>query len=170
MNRDAIGRTYYTADELADILYANPAVDLSGFLVEDPAQYNKSVKDTWAEFESLREYFAFEGSVEMFDEACQAQWHMPAEYQDLDIAAWILSQCHTEAELQRCGEELLLYQQRDLFDLLRWLKYFVDTMREHNIVWGVGRGSSVASYVLYLFGVHRVNSMYYDLNITEFLK
>ena len=68
MNRDAIGRSYYTADELADILYANPAVDLSGFLVEDPAQYNKSVKDTWAEFESLREYFAFEGSVEMFDE------------------------------------------------------------------------------------------------------
>ena len=81
MNRDAIGRTYYTADELADILYANPAVDLSGFLVEDPAQYNKSVKDTWAEFESLREYFAFEGSVEMFDEACQGQWRMPAEYQ-----------------------------------------------------------------------------------------
>jgi DNA polymerase III alpha subunit len=43
-------------------------------------------------------------------------------------------------------------------------------MRKHNIVWGVGRGSSVASYVLYLIGVHKINSMYYDLDIEEFLR
>jgi DNA polymerase III alpha subunit len=64
----------------------------------------------------------------------------------------------------------LLFQERDLFNLLRWLKYFVDTMRANNIVWGVGRGSSVASYALYLMGVHRINSLYYDLDIEEFLK
>jgi DNA polymerase III alpha subunit len=43
-------------------------------------------------------------------------------------------------------------------------------MRDNNIVWGVGRGSSVSSYVLYLLGVHRVNSLYYDLDIHEFLR
>jgi len=64
----------------------------------------------------------------------------------------------------------LLYIDRELIDLLRYLKYFVDTMRANNIVWGLGRGSSVASYVLYLIGVHRINSMYYDLDIGEFLK
>ena len=32
-------------------------------------------------------------------------------------------------------------------------------MRENNIVWGVGRGSPVASYVLFLIGVHRINSI-----------
>jgi len=63
-----------------------------------------------------------------------------------------------------------LFQERDMFVLLRYLKYLVDTMRENNIVWGVGRGSSVASFVLFLLGIHRINSLYYDLSIDEFLK
>jgi DNA polymerase III alpha subunit len=53
---------------------------------------------------------------------------------------------------------------------LRYLKYLVDTLRKNNVVWGVGRGSSVASYVLFLIGVHRIDSLYYDLNVDEFLK
>jgi hypothetical protein len=28
----------------------------------------------------------------------------------------------------------------------------------------------VASYVLYLLGVHRIDSMYYDLDVGEFLR
>jgi DNA polymerase-3 subunit alpha len=60
--------------------------------------------------------------------------------------------------------------ERDLFPLLRYLKYLVDTMRNNNVVWGVGRGSSVASFVLYKMGVHRINSLYYDLDPAEFLK
>ena len=95
---------------------------------------------------------------------------MPQEYKDLDIAQHILELCETQAELQRVGEELLLYADRELLDLLRYLKYFVDTMRKNKVVWGLGRGSSVASYVLYLLGVHKINSMYYDLDIKEFLK
>jgi DNA polymerase III alpha subunit len=95
---------------------------------------------------------------------------MPEEYKKLDIAEYVLNLCTTQAELQRVGEELLLYQERDLFDLLRYLKYFVDVMRKNSVLWGLGRGSSVASYVLYLMGVHRINSMYYDLDIREFLK
>lgn len=63
-----------------------------------------------------------------------------------------------------------MYQDRDAFDLLRYLKYLVDTMRANNVVWGVGRGSSVASFVLYLIGVHKINSLSYDLDPTEFLK
>ena len=95
---------------------------------------------------------------------------MPEEYRKLDIARWLLDECATDPELQRVADELMLFQERDLFDLLRWLKYFVDTMRKHKVVWGVGRGSSVASYILYLIGVHKINSMYYDLDISEFLK
>ena len=95
---------------------------------------------------------------------------MPDEYKHMDIAKHVLSLCSTEAELQRCGTELLLFQERNLFDLLRYLKYLVDVMTKNNIVWGVGRGSSVASYVLYLLGVHRIDSMYYNLDIHEFLR
>jgi DNA polymerase III alpha subunit len=109
-------------------------------------------------------------SIDDFDALCQNSWHMPEEYKNLDIAEWILNQCTTDAERQRVGEELLLYLDRNLFPLLQYLKYLVDTMRANNVVWGVGRGSSVSSYVLYLIGVHRINSMYYDLNIHEFLR
>lgn len=100
----------------------------------------------------------------------QQSWHMPNEYQTLDIAAHVLSLCESESELQRCGQELLMYQERNLFNLLRYLKYLVDVMRANHIIWGVGRGSSVASYVLYKLGVHRVNSLYYNLDVAEFLR
>ena len=100
----------------------------------------------------------------------QSNWHMPQEYKTLDIASHILQLCDNEAELQRCGQELLLYQERDLFDLLRYLKYLVDVMTNNQIIWGVGRGSSVASYVLFKLGVHRIDSLYYNLDIHEFLR
>lgn len=100
----------------------------------------------------------------------QRRWHMPQQYRDLDIADYVLGLCQGEAELQRCGAELLLYQERDLFDLLKYLKYLVDVMRDNRIIWGVGRGSSVSSFVLYKLGVHRVNSLYYNLDIGEFLR
>ena len=108
--------------------------------------------------------------MNVFDQQAQSRWHMPEQYQQLDIAEYILGLCATEAELQRCGHELLLYQEKDLFNLLRYLKYLVDVMIEHNVIWGVGRGSSVASYVLYKLGVHRIDSMFYKLEPEEFLR
>lgn len=109
-------------------------------------------------------------SVQEFDHRCQNTWYMPDQYQQLDIAEHVLSLCNTQEELQRCGQELLLFQERNLFDLLKYLKYLVDVMRDNNVIWGVGRGSSVSSYVLYLLGVHRINSMFYDLDPSEFLR
>jgi hypothetical protein len=109
-------------------------------------------------------------SVVEFDLEKQSQWFMPDDYRDLDIAEYVLSLCNTQEELQRCGEELLMFQERNLFNLLRYLKYFVDTMKENHMIWGVGRGSSVASYVLYKLGVHRIDSMFYDLHPQEFLR
>jgi len=109
-------------------------------------------------------------SVKEFDDKNQNNWHMPAQYKELDIAKYVLDLCKTDEELQRVGEELLLFQERDMFNLLRYMKYLVDTMRDNNIVWGVGRGSSVSSFVLYLIGINKINSLYYDLSIDEFLR
>ena len=109
-------------------------------------------------------------TTEEFDHRNQRVWFMPEQYQSLDIAQYTLSLCESDQELQRVGQELLMYQERNLFDLLRYLKYLVDVMQQNHIIWGVGRGSSVASYVLYLLGVHRINSMFYDLDPQEFLR
>ena len=109
-------------------------------------------------------------SVPDWDSMQQRNWHMPDVYKQLDIAEHVLSLCHSPEELQRCGQELLLFQERDLFNLLKYLKYLVDVMTEHKVIWGVGRGSSVASYVLYKLGVHRIDSLFYDLDPEEFLR
>lgn len=109
-------------------------------------------------------------STEEFDHRNQSQWFMPDEYKQLDIAQHVLSLCDTDQQLQRVAEELLMFQERNLFDLLRYLKYLVDTMTANHLIWGVGRGSSVASYVLFKLGVHRIDSLYYDLDPSEFLR
>ena len=109
-------------------------------------------------------------TLEEWDHRCQANWFMPEEYKQLDIAAYVLGLCTTDAELQRCGHELMLFQERNLFDLLKYLKYLVDVMAENRLIWGVGRGSSVASFVLYKLGVHRIDSLHYELDPAEFLR
>jgi DNA polymerase III alpha subunit len=82
----------------------------------------------------------------------------------------LLDQTNNEEQYQRVVKELELFYQYGMIDLLKYLKYLVDTMKSNNIVWGVGRGSSVASYCLYLIGVHRIDSIKYQLDIREFLK
>jgi DNA polymerase III alpha subunit len=167
---DKYGRTYTDSNELCELLYKNPSIDLSLFLVEDPQDFNKSRADLHADVPNLFGYVTLADSVEEFDQRFQSKWHMPDEYKELDIAAYVLELCKEDHELQRVGEELLMFQERNAFDLLRYMKYLVDTLRKNNIVWGVGRGSSVASYVLFLIGVHKINSLYYNLDINEFLK
>jgi hypothetical protein len=172
MKYDQFGQVYTTTNELCELLYQDPTVDLSRFLVEDWDRYNFSIAQNYSDLPLVREYHPYppDYNADVFHRNQQGQWHMPEQYKMLDIAQHVLDLCNTEVELQRVGEELLLYQERNLFDLLRYLKYFVDTMRVNNVLWGLGRGSSVASYVLYLLNVHRIDSIYYDLPIEEFLK
>ena len=170
MKYDQYGQGYTDSNELCNLLYRNPNLDISLFQVEDSLEYNRSVAELHAELDLLDSYHQINQTVEEFDATLQKNWHMPQEYRELDIAEYILGLCQQEHELQRVGQELLLYQERDLFDLLRYLKYLVDTLRKNNVVWGVGRGSSVASYVLFLLGVHKIDSLYYNLDIDEFLK
>jgi DNA polymerase III alpha subunit len=170
MKYDQYGQTYTTSNELCDLLYKNPKLDISLFQVEDSIEYNRSVAELHAELDLLDNYHNIDMSVDEFDRRLQSNWRMPQEYKQLDIAEYVLSLCQQEHELQRVGQELLLYQERNLFDLLRYLKYLIDTLRKNNVVWGVGRGSSVASYVLFLLGVHKIDSLYYNLDIDEFLK
>jgi DNA polymerase III alpha subunit len=96
---------------------------------------------------------------------------MPDEYKSLDIESWLLEQTPPwDPQHTRVTEELAAFKERNMLDLLRWLKYFVDTMRKNNVIWGVGRGSSVASYVLFLIGVHKIDSIKYNLDWQEFLR
>jgi len=99
-------------------------------------------------------------------------WFIPKKYQDLDIESWIWSKVDPENEIIvfRVTEEISLFKKNNMMPVLKTMKYIVDTLRENKVVWGVGRGSSVASYVLYLIGVHKIDSIKYKLPIEEFFK
>lgn len=96
-------------------------------------------------------------------------WFIPEDYCP-DLLAMLYDLCETDEQRSRVDKELDLFIKHGMFDILYVMKYIVDTLRENNIVWGVGRGSSVASYVLYLIGVHKIDSIKYNLPIEEFFK
>lgn len=96
-------------------------------------------------------------------------WFIPQDYKDIDIEEFLVSQC-PEENYDRLILELELYRKHNFIPVLRVMKYIVDTLRKNNILWGVGRGSSVASYVLFLLGVHKIDSVKYKLPIEEFFK
>ena len=171
MNKNNYGQPIYNEQDLFDLYMTNPTVKLKHAVIVDevvpfdPALELENVPNLVKE---LTENINM--SVEDFDQILRSQWFMPDEYKTFDIAKFVLDQCTHEEELQRAGKELLMYEKRGLFTLLQYMKYLVDLMRKNNIVWGVGRGSSVSSFVLFLIGIHRINSLHYDLNIEEFLK
>jgi DNA polymerase III alpha subunit len=96
-------------------------------------------------------------------------WFIPHEYKNMDIEGFLVNQCPKE-NYQRLVDELNLYKSHNMIPVLQTIKYIIDTLRQNKVVWGVGRGSSVASYVLFLIGVHKVDSVKYKLPINEFFK
>jgi len=156
MKTDAVGQIVLNESDLIDMIMCDRDLEsISEAMIVDVPEFT---------------YWTEPLNQESFDAIQQQHWHMPDRYKQLDIAEHVLTLCATDAELQRCGHELMLYQERGLFNLLRFLTYLVDVMRENHVIWGVGRGSSVSSYVLYKLGIHRIDSMFYDLDVEEFLR
>lgn len=165
-----LGSTIYSEDDIIEALKVNPNTSLESVLCDTAEDHNSRIENYYLDFDKLLPANTFDDLTETQHEQYQRNWKMPEKYADFQIVEWLLMQCNDEDELQRMGEELLLYQDMDLFDLLKYCKYLVDTCGENNIVMGVGRGSSVASFALYKIGIHKINSLFYDLDIREFLK
>ena len=105
-----------------------------------------------------------------FHQQCADEWVFPVVYQQIDVHRWLIDKCKTQQEIDRVNEEYVLYKDRDLVMLLRLFIFLVDYMRKNKFIWGVGRGSSVSSYILYLIGVLRVDSLKYGFDIKDYLK
>lgn len=173
MKINEYGQVTITTDEAFQSLYAGKINTLESVFVDNDTEISKynSARlinaDRIAELKTLIESNL---PIKDFDKLNQNNWFMPDEYKVFEIADFLLDQCQTKEQEDRVIEELALYFQYNMIDVLRYCKYLVDTMRTNNILWGVGRGSSVASYVLYLIGIHKIDSIKFDLDINEFLK
>jgi DNA polymerase III alpha subunit len=166
---DTYSRQIHTEEDAIRLLYKNPELDLTKLNLVDAQQFNNASKLLYTGVE-LQDNLDLDITPYEFHKQNSDTWLMPIEYAELDIAKYLLGLCQTDAQVQRVGNELLMYQERNMFNLLRFLHYFITTLRNNKIVWGVGRGSSVSSYILFLLGVHKIDSIYYDLDISEFLR
>lgn len=170
MKQNKFGELIFDESDVIDLLMQGRDLSVLNNMIVDNTVRVNSWPDLLVNIPKPQSEQNHDRSVSEWHAHQQQCWHMPDSYKTLDIAAHVLSLCDSQAQLQRCGQELLLYQERDLFDLLRYMKYLVDVMISNKVVWGVGRGSSVSSYVLYKLGVHRIDSMYYNLDPHEFLR
>lgn len=160
-------------EEIFQGLYTGKIKDLTSLNIEDQSfinQFNSSIRANGDEIPFLKPYQEPASLVKEIDKKRQENWFLPSSYENFDIANHLLDLCQNELEKNRVNEELELFTKYKMIPLLKYLKYLVDTMKENNIVWGLGRGSSVASYCLYLLEVHQIDSIKYELDIKEFLR
>ena len=183
MKTDELGIPRFSNKDLLDMIYTGH-IDKCHVVLCDPNddidKFNKHAKEQG--ISELKKYVPLDVDKGKFDNTLQSEWFMPNKYKAIDIKVWLLEKLQKELqsdslataqyskEWHRITEEYTEYANRNMEDLLRYMIYLVDFMRENNIVWGVGRGSSVASYVLYLIGVHKVDSIQFDLDWREFLR
>jgi len=116
-----------------------------------------------------------------------SDWALPEEYMSLDVRDYVVAQLYNHLQdeemidnlgnvtkegkdrILRTSKELELFTHHNLMDVLRVIIFIINTLSERDAVWGVGRGSSVSSYVLYLIGAHDIDSCKYDLDFGDFL-
>ena len=163
------GDCIFTEQDAIDVLYTNPNTDVSKLFFDDTKKYNDSLKKRGIYLPAINTVPDRE-TLSKFDEKNCDQWYMPEKYYQVNVLEWLLDKCQNENEKKRVQSEYELFEKKKFIKVLQFLMYFVDTLRANNIVWGVGRGSSVSSFCLFLIGVHKINPMLYDLDYREFLR
>jgi DNA polymerase III alpha subunit len=160
---DAQGQVWFSGSDAAELLLRG--FDLKKLHIEltsDVEQYN-----AWCVKKDKGDHIISD-IVESSHDRLKT-WKL-ADFAELDVRKTILSLCNTDIERQRAELEMDLFEARDMMPVLRLMFRLVDHFRRNKIVWGVGRGSSVNSFVLYKIGIHKINPLMHGLDISDFLR
>jgi DNA polymerase III alpha subunit len=107
-------------------------------------------------------------------------WSLPNAYLQIDLIDYfgnllalkfqVLGYTHElqDAALLRVAQELEEVHNRGMTRFMQTMIYVIDVFKQNSVVWGVGRGSSCASYLLFLLGVHIVDCVKMDISLDEF--
>lgn len=165
-----LGTVVFQGNEVYELLYQGKGINIEVENSEDIELYNQIMNSYGLTAKKIETYTGVSANSTKFHNERQREWNMPIGYLQIDLYDYFANMNLSEDETIRVAEELYYFEKYNCMDVLRFLIYLVDTMRKNNIVWGVGRGSSVASYCLYLIGIHRINSLKYGLELDEFFK
>lgn len=158
---DQLNEYFLRGGQLTDKLH----VDALNFEVENFNKLHPSLKINVKE------------SLNVLDQT----WNIPPEYKKINIGKYVSEKFSEELDkhkdfsekditqrIERIEQEVSKYKEYDMMMVLRTMIYIVDVFKKYNVVWGTGRGSSCSSYILYLIGLHNVDSVKYELNLSEF--
>lgn len=166
---DKFGNNIYQTKDILHLFYTTNIDAILSVIVEPSSDIELFEKNSGISLKKINKEIYDLLDIKEFDQTCQTDWFIPEEYKTIDIEEFLVHQC-PKKNYQRLIDELQEYKSRNLLPLLKTLKYLVDTFRKNNVLWGVGRGSSVSSYTLYLLGVHKIDSIKYNLDWQEFLR
>ena len=170
MKIDDYGRVRLNADEIFDALFRGD--DLGGIYAYGDAvsKYNEYVRHYDKPAMILADAPDLSISPEAYHRQRVTRWSYPEQYDEMDLWGELEARCSNDVERNRLRLERTEYETRELVPVLRLMMFLVDDFRSRDVLWGVGRGSSVASFVLYLIGITKINPIVHGLEIGEFLK
>lgn len=173
----ADGHISFNSDQLAEFI-------LNGGEITDKIHVDALSEDI-LKFKEFNPYLVL--NVKRDLEHLNKTWDIPESFQTLSIQKFIADKFEaklaareasgkpfTDEEvnkrIDRIKMELDLFKKNDMSIILKTIIYIVDVFRKNGVIWGTGRGSSCASYVLYLIGLHSVDSVEHKVDINEFFK
>ncbi len=104
------------------------------------------------------------------DESRWSEWNTPVEFKEMDIHSYLRALVDDPVYQGRLELELKLFEERNMLSLVKHACYLIDYMKKNGFIWGVGRGSSAASLIFYLIGLHRIDPILHDIPLNEFIK
>lgn len=108
------------------------------------------------------------------------RWLLPESHLSMDLRATIVARAVDRlinlnypedvhlAACERIEAELDEIEQRGMVEFFKTIIYVLDTFKRDGVVWGVGRGSSCACYILFILGLHSVDCVLYNVPMQEF--
>jgi len=139
-------------------------------VTDDIKQHNQLVDEEDEKIHISKDNEEVESSFTPFD------YQIPEKYLLIDLREYVLKKLKalplSATELlvaqNRVDRELEEIEKRKIELLFKTIIYIVDVFEERQVVFGVGRGSSCACYILYLLGLNLVNPLKYNIPVEEF--
>jgi DNA polymerase III alpha subunit len=169
---DKWGRVVFDPTSAFDLLYRGIDITKTPFsaMSDELVRYNAMCKRFDKLSDAAHEVTPPEHSPEEEHSRRANTWMIPEDLKEIPVREFLLSLCKTDQQRERVNSEMDMFEERGLEPVLRTMIWMIDNFRQRGVVWGVGRGSSVASLCLYLIGVHRIDPLKYGLRIEEFLR
>lgn len=165
---DEYGKVYYTPDQLVNMIMSG--YDVTNFSVTSEKDVTENNNSEDLNIKKINFYQKNKSELTEYFNDIKNDFIIPDNFMSIDLYNFLLSKCNTQEEYIRIEYEYNLIVKKDMINFFKCIIYLVDFFRNNDILWGVGRGSSVSSYALYLIGIHKINSIKYNLDCHEFFK